>query len=119
MYADDIVLLATSAEMMKQMCEVVSEFARKRRFEVNHGKSKLVVFGPQPVREAAKGVNWVLGGNSIEVVDSYKYLGAEVAASGRKWAQLIDRLETTGSEFVNQLLWQGHGPWGCRPRTYA
>ena len=119
MYADDIVLLASSAEAMQRMCEVVSNYARQHRFEVNHGKSNLVVFGPKAARAKASSFIWKLGERSIEITDYYRYLGAEVDAKGRKWSKLVARLVENGSSYVNRLLWQGHGAWGFQPNTYA
>ena len=119
MYADDIVLLASSAEAMQRMCEVVSKYARQHRFEVNHGKSNLVVFGPKAARAKASSLTWKLGERSIEIMDHYRYLGAEVDAKGRKWSKLVARLAENGSSYVNRLLWQGHGAWGFEPNTYA
>ena len=104
MYADDIVLLASSAEAMQRMCEVVSKYARQHRFEVNHGKSNLVVFGPKAARAKASSFIWKLGERSIEITDHYRYLGAEVDAKGRKWSKLVARLVENGSSYVNMLL---------------
>ena len=119
MYADDIVLLAPSEAMMRRMLEVVTQYAKQRRFEVNHGKSNLVVVGPAHLREHARATSWTLSGCPIDIKDSYRYLGAEVEAAGRKWQQLKQRLQDKGASYVNQLLWQGYGAWGFNPSTYT
>ena len=80
-YADDLVRLAEDQEIMRQMLKVLEEYATKWRFDVNHGKTNLLVMGPGAVaaRAAAESIPWVLCGAPIEFSEVYRYLGVEVA----------------------------------------
>ena len=52
LYADDIVLLANDRKNLQKMLDIVAEYARKWRFELNPKKSEVVVFGtPYPPRD--------------------------------------------------------------------
>ena len=45
LYADD--LLSKNASEAKAMHDVVTDYARRWRFDINHGKTNLVVYGPR------------------------------------------------------------------------
>jgi hypothetical protein len=73
MYADDVVLMADSAEELQEMAAVVHEFCSKWRIEVNTTKSQVMVVKPagaEPVPFV-----WKIGGTKLKVVHKYKYLG--------------------------------------------
>jgi len=116
MYADDIVLLAKNEAESKEMHRVVSEYAHKWRFEVNHRKSEMVVYGPAALKDEAKAGAWELCGKAIKVVDYYKYLGAEVGAARGKWNRLLSRLHDKTRAHLNLFLWQGGGARGLRAK---
>jgi hypothetical protein len=79
LYADDIVLLAESAKDLQALMDVVTEHGRKWRFECNKKKSQVMVFGaagaPRWARKRKAKKPWKLGGNTIQEVNKYKYLG--------------------------------------------
>ena len=76
-YADDIVLLARSAVELQAMLDVVTVYAQQWRFELNHRKSNVVVMGTSAQKLQSASSDWVLGGRQLEVVNEYKYLGAD------------------------------------------
>jgi len=78
LYADDIALLAGSAEMLQLMLDAAAEYAHQWRFHFNPRKSHVVVQGTRAVVEQARGQQWRLGQHSITTVDEYKYLGVEI-----------------------------------------
>ena len=119
LYADDIVLLALDAESMKLMHDAVTAYASRWRFEINSSKSNVMVIGPRAARKAAVQHTWSIGGQTIALTEEYKYLGAEVSTSKRKWATLVERLRNAGSHAVDRLLWLGRGTGGLSPRAYA
>lgn len=48
LYADDIVLLARSADELRAMLAVLDSYARQWRFQFNQGKSNVVIMGTPP-----------------------------------------------------------------------
>ena len=119
LYADDIVLLSKDEDETRRMHDVVTEYARKWRFDVNQNKTKLVVFGPNKTKSGAKTATWRISNKAIEVAEYYKYLGAEIGGVRGKWNKLIERLHGNTTEHLNLILWQGGGRYGLRARTLA
>jgi hypothetical protein len=119
LYADDIVLFAESPDMLATMLEVVSAFARDWRFDVNHGKSNLMVVGRREVQAAVRSARWTLAGGPLLVVDSYKYLGIDVThrRTRGKWNTTINRLVAKARTALGLVMYQGGGANGLRPRT--
>ena len=76
-YADDIVLLADNQAALTASLRVLEDYARKWRFQVNHGKSNVVVFGNRAAKKAAHQQEWLFENEPVEVVDMYKYLGMD------------------------------------------
>ena len=83
LYADDIVLLARTDAELKAMLKVVYEYAHRWRFDINHGKSNVVVVGSKKEKEEAREMEWKLGEKVLEVRETYKYLGAETGKTGQ------------------------------------
>ena len=114
--ADDIVLLASSPEQLQASMRVLDQYARQWRFNVNHGKSNVLIFGPHTPDPQA---SWQLEGRSIKVTDQYKYLGLEFgAAPGRgKWNAYLRRMHAKASSGMLFMMYQGGGANGLSPRT--
>ena len=87
MYADDIVLVASSEEDLKRGMKIATEWGKKWNCSFNQDKSKVVVFGQKKKGKAI----WTLGGKEIEQVDTYKYLGLDLKGN-LKWNMMRDRL---------------------------
>ena len=62
LYADDIVLLARSADELRAMLAVLDSYARQWRFQFNQGKSNVVIMGTPATKLALTGEEWFLGG---------------------------------------------------------
>ena len=45
LFADDIVLIAESPQMMQKMLDVVYNYSKKYRFRFNQSKSNIMIFG--------------------------------------------------------------------------
>ena len=73
-YADDIVLLARSAEELREMMSCVDEYCFKWRCAANAKKSGVMVVMPPGVTQPEEG-QFMLGGDVVPVVLKYKYLG--------------------------------------------
>ena len=74
LYADDIVLIANSAEELQRNMKIMTDWGRKWKCTFNKKKSKVVVFGSKNKKER----RWLLGGGEIEQVNKYKYLGIDM-----------------------------------------
>ena len=104
------------------MHRVVEEYSRRWRFDVNQGKSKIVVTGSVGILRAKREVRarqWLLCGKEIKIVDEYKYLGVEFGQHQGKWTSLLKRLWETAREQANLLMWQGGGARGLRPKAFV
>jgi len=73
LFADDIVLIAESAEKLQLMLNIVHEWCRKWKLIVNKEKTKIVHF--RNPRQARTEVTFKYGECVLEIVDKYKYLG--------------------------------------------
>ena len=76
MYADDVVLLASTQSELEAMMVILGDYARRNRFEYNGKKSGVMIFNAKAeALHKAKHTNWELFGQKVKVVDSYTYLG--------------------------------------------
>ncbi len=71
LFADDIVLIAKSPQELQSLLNIANKFAKKWNLKFNSKKSKVMAFG----KRLDKNANWTLGGESIDEVNEYKYLG--------------------------------------------
>jgi hypothetical protein len=74
LYADDIVLLATSARDLQKQVDALSSFCVDSHMRVNVQKTKVLVFNGGRRPSAAVTVD----GCVLDCVDSFRYLGLEV-----------------------------------------
>ena len=109
-FADDIVLLSASPQQMLAMLDIVSAYARKWRFEVNHSKCGLLVYGAAPVKQLAELYSWKLCGRLVPIVQAYKYLGLEFPCrKSGKWNIFLERTLAKTTKSLNYMLWQSSG----------
>ena len=87
LFADDLVLIASTPGDLQRMLDEVSQYCSKWRSDVNLKKTEVVIFGDprKPVPQ------FFLHGVALKVVKSYKYLGLDVYVSLR-WTQMRSRL---------------------------
>ena len=104
LYADDIVLIANSAEELQRNMEKMTDWGRKWKCTFNKKKSKVVVFGSKNKKER----RWLLGGGEIEQVNKYKYLGIDMKGNltwgdykKRQLEKAEERLNFVGAMGVN------------------
>ena len=86
LYADDIVIIANSAEELQRNMEIMTEWGRKWKCTFNKKKSQVVVFGSRKKKE----MKWFLGGGEIKQVNKYKYLGIDMKGN-LKWGDYKKR----------------------------
>ena len=118
LYADDMVLLAGSVSELEKMAGIVSEFARKNRFQFNGKKSGVMVFNVSKAeRERAAGVKWTLFGQNVKVVNEYVYLGTTLTTNPASWTSHLLSVIKTAKRKTADLLWLSRRDRGIRPRT--
>jgi hypothetical protein len=71
-YADDIVLVATSPEELQDLVSRVDRVAKKYNMLINASKTKVMI-------STNEVLDIVVDGNRFEQVDSFVYLGSEIA----------------------------------------
>ena len=78
MYADDIVLISSSAGGLRKHLYTLQEYSTKWKLEVNTDKTKVCVFGKDTDGQA---ITWK--NITLEKVTSYKYLGIWMCKNGK------------------------------------
>ena len=73
LYADDDVLIAPSETSLQRMLNVMNDWCRKWRLIVNRDKTKVVHFRPNSMGRCQ--ANFTCGDQTLDVTDTYKYLG--------------------------------------------
>ena len=81
MYADDTVIMCDSVRGMKNVLVALHTYCKDWKLHINCTKTKIVVFGRGRTNSSA--YDFEFGGESIEVVDNYKYLGLLFNYNGR------------------------------------
>jgi len=118
MYADDIVLLASTQQELMAMNAIVTEFARRNRFEYNGKKSGVMVFNTSAAAlDSVKAANWTLSGKKVKVVDAYTYLGAVTTTTVGDWSSHVLDAIARAKRRSNDLLYMMRYDRGMRPRT--
>ena len=99
MFADDFVGLATNAEDLQALINVVQGFCDKWWLKSNIKKSAVVVFSKEVDTGAC---TWKWGDKDIPEVVSYCYLGIEFAKNG-SWDSHVQKVINSGKKNLNQL----------------
>lgn len=79
LYADDLILLSTSAEGLQKEINALGNFCNKWNIQVNVKKTKVMKFVGNG--HACKDV-FTLSGSPLENCQTYKYLGVVISSSG-------------------------------------
>ena len=74
-YADDIVLLAPSANALRLLLNEISSCASEIELSFNYEKSKVMIFRSNSRKTEPTSSGFVINDRSLEVVKSVKYLG--------------------------------------------
>lgn len=81
MYADDTIILCDSERGMRQALIALNTYCNEWKLKLNCNKSKIVIFSRGKV-DLSK-YEFQFGGEEIEVVEDYKYLGLTFNYNGR------------------------------------
>ena len=75
LYADDIVLIAPSAENLQGLIDTVADWCTKWGMRINLSKTNIVHFRKKLRSKPRSSVTFTLNGDEIKYVSQYKYLG--------------------------------------------
>ncbi len=82
LYADDMVLMASSAEELTEMLAAAEAFANASRFRFNPAKTEVLVVPGADGEAAFAGCTWALYGEVLPTCHAFRYLGVMVSADG-------------------------------------
>jgi hypothetical protein len=108
LYADDIVLLASTPEELQQMLDVTSAYARSWQFRFNTkpGKSNVVVVPATSANLAdAERAAFRMGDGPLHLSQEYKYLGVEMGKTRGCWNSFLSRVHKTALKKVHSVLY--------------
>jgi exonuclease III len=103
MFADDVVLIAESAQGLQILLDVLHEFCQRYNMAVNLKKTKVVVYHTQWVPTSDKNIVFKLNGQHIDVAKQYKYLGLIMAAARDLSIPMLAGVVTRGNASVASL----------------
>ena len=134
-YADDLVVFADNEHDLQYLLNILYNWCRKWRLQVNYDKTKIVHFRGKNVERTD--YNFKCGNNKLEIVHQYKYLGVvldeyldyktttEILASsaGRALGSVINKVKsnkdlgfqtytTLYNNCVAPVMDYGSGVWG-------
>ena len=83
--ADDLVLLSQSRDRsgLEESLAKLESYIERWRLEINLKKSKMLIFGSKFQRNLYITSKWCFGGELLQCVDEYVYLGITFHYSGR------------------------------------
>ena len=115
MYADDIVLIASSEEHLQSMLNTLHEWCKRWRVLINTTKSKCMHF--RKGRAPKTLFDFKVGDNSLELVEQYKYLGV-ILQEKSNFRYNADTLAKGASRALGSLISKIHHLKDCGFRTY-
>lgn len=92
-YADDLVLLAMSAQELKEMMGSLKKYLEKKDLNLNAEKSKMLIF--KKGRSQRKKEEWKWGDENIEEVKDFKYLGFHFQKNGGTKVHMKETVKRT------------------------
>ena len=103
-YADDIVLLAPSANALRLLLNEINTGASELELSFNYEKSKIIVFRSNSRKNELKSISsFEINGQSFEVVKSIKYLGY-IISDQMDYIEDINRVKSKFYAEFNVLL---------------
>ena len=86
-FADDMALLAEYERILKNMLMALNERCEDYGLKINISKTKAMVIGRKP-----KKIDIRIKSESIEQVDSFKYLGCNISSSMKSYQEAKQRI---------------------------
>lgn len=120
MYADDIVLLASSVPELRAMNKVATDYAFANRYQFNGKKSNVMAFNAsKALTELVEREPWELFGEAVKVTKSYKYLGVDLINNLNDWSGYLNRTIAKAKRVSEDLAWIFRRDNGLLPRSAA
>lgn len=91
-FADDVVLLASSEENLRNNLLVWNEVLERKGMKLNKEKTKVMVTSKEK-----RLINILIEGERIEQVDSFQYLGVSLEETGNNEKEIADRIAKTNN----------------------
>ncbi|XP_072395090.1 uncharacterized protein [Diabrotica undecimpunctata] len=88
-YADDLVIFGINEEALNRNLQVWNAALIKRNLRINNEKTKVIVCGKN-----RKQTKITLNGNTLEQVDTYKYLRVHIENRGSGGTEISSRIES-------------------------
>ena len=101
MYADDIILIASSPKDLQEMLDALYLWCNKWRLEVNVSKTKIMHFPKRNCEQCEK--IFKFGEESVEFCTHYKYLGLELNDM-LDFSETVNVLCKSGSRALGSLI---------------
>ena len=108
MYADDTTILCNSSDPVTLQYELdsylskISNWFNKNKLTLNIKKTKLMVFGTSQILSKFKDISISYNGDTIERVDSFKYLGVTFDPQ-LTWKDHINRMSSNVSKRIGVI----------------
>ena len=108
LYADDIVLMADSADKLQEMIDEVDKFCSEWRLSLNTGKSKVIVVAPSGTKNGGTEETgddeprYIFRGEPLEIVTECKYLGV-IFTDKLLWDRHIAMIVDKGKAALSKL----------------
>ena len=105
-FADDMALLAEDERMLKNMLMELNERCEDSGIKINISKTKAIVIGRKP-----KKIDIRIKDESIEQVDSFKYLGCNISSNMNCCQEVKQRIAMAKEAFNLQRKAFSADPW--------
>jgi hypothetical protein len=115
-YADDVVLIASTPEDLQAQLDVAHAWCTKWRMTVNNGKTKIMHFRMKSVPRAE--FQFHLGGNNLSYCESYRYLGLELNET-LDYTQCANVMAGASSRALGGLVSRYYNMHGLHYDTYT
>ena len=101
LYADDTVILADSKEDLQKSLDNLAIYSKTWKLEVNTEKTKVMIFSRSGKNN--KNLTFKFGGEPIEIVNEFKYLGIVFRNNGR-FINAIKFIKTQANKALRCLI---------------
>jgi exonuclease III len=98
LYADDLILISESASGMQELIDDLVAYCKKWHLIINSNKTKVMSFGGR--RNSS---SFLLDGENLELVDSYKYLGHVISNASKTHKLMYEHLATQAQKAMHAM----------------